>query len=309
MENPGEWQALRSYLKTEFGVLRKELSDISQKLGVSDASMSKDVFERRVSNVVTKLERRDSQGLSPNPISNTRRLSFQTLSLSNLSPRPPPSFEPALETKYDSEVESVSDAEEQMEIQDLHTTSSPDLIVNEASMPSLPGTIPEKDATLSKSFSKKFQQSSAASQKWAESMEGQQKMGLFDHKGQKNDKFGRGMGLVSRAQDQSKTTTFKSTLHQKCHKLVTSGTFELLTIFLISSSALQIGLSTNWMAENLVGKTSEVHRIIEVVYCIIFTSELTLRLFAYRLEFFTQVRANTRDRVLGLSWQAGHPHS
>lgn len=32
-----------------------------------------------------------------------------------------------------------------------------------------------------------------------------------------------------------------------------------------------------------------MHRVIEVVYCIIFTVELTLRLVAYRLEFFTQV--------------------
>jgi uncharacterized membrane protein YraQ (UPF0718 family) len=46
--------------------------------------------------------------------------------------------------------------------------------------------------------------------------------------------------------------------------VVTSNYFELLTIFLISSSALQIGLSTNWMAENLVDTTSSEHRIIEV---------------------------------------------
>lgn len=43
------------------------------------------------------------------------------------------------------------------------------------------------------------------------------------------------------------------------------------------------------MAENLVDTTSSEHRIIEVIYCIIFTAELMLRLTAYRLAFFTQV--------------------
>lgn len=290
----GDLQFLRSYLQTEFGALRRELSEISQRLPhKAHEPMSKDVFERRVSNVVMKLERSDSQSLSPNPITNTRRISFN-----GLSPRPPLSTQPTIEVKtpethhFDSnEVESVRDEDEEDEdaVQVTHVGDSfPDLVVDEVSMPSLPGSMPDK-GSLAKTPSKRFAQSSVASQKWAESMESsQQKLNIFEHKVEKGDAFGRGMGLVTTAQDKAKTTTFKSTFHAKCHKLVTSSNFELLTIFLISSSALQIGLSTNWMAENLVGDTSEVHRVIEVVYCIIFTVELTLRLVAYRLEFFTQ---------------------
>ena len=122
------------------------------------------------------------------------------------------------------------------------------------------------------------------------------------------DAFGRGMGLVSRAEDAKQAKVFSSNFHRQCYKVtllskkkkrflthvlwkvcnaryqvclevciafpfiaftctevVTSNCFELLTIFLISSSALQIGLSTNWMAENLVDTTSSEHRALELV--------------------------------------------
>eukprot|EP00435_Cladocopium_sp_Y103_P042561 s1176_g11.t2 len=305
-----DWKAIHHYLQAEFGILRQELSDIGQKLGNSrsDAEkMSKDVFQRRVSNAVMKLERSDSMHRPVTPV--TRRIS-----LSVMSPRPPQILEHVkpLETdrddsddcnsfnvenetenqltRFDSEVESVNEVVE-TEIQpvtmDTGDGSQP-VIGDLIGTPSLPGSMPsESKDHLTKKNSKKLEQ---ASQKWADSMESsQQKLNLFEHKKETADAFGRGMGLVSRAEDAKQEKSFSSNFHRQCYKVVTSNCFELLTIFLISSSALQIGLSTNWMAENLVDTTSAEHRIIEVIYCIIFTAELMLRLTAYRLAFFTQV--------------------
>ncbi|CAL1166896.1 unnamed protein product [Cladocopium goreaui] len=303
-----DWKAIHHYLQAEFGILRQELSDIGQKLGNArwdTEKMSKDVFQRRVSNAVMKLERSDSMHRPVTPV--TRRIS-----LSVVSPRlsPPPQIvhvehetendncnfdEKEMKetenqlTRFDSEVESVNEVE--TEIQPVITGDGfphEPVIGDLVGTPSLPGSMPsESKDILTKKNSKKWEQ---ASQRWADSMEGsQQKLNLFEHKKETADAFGRGMGLVSRAEDAKQEKSFSSNFHRRCYKVVTSNYFELLTIFLISSSALQIGLSTNWMAENLVDTTSSEHRIIEVIYCIIFTAELMLRLTAYRLAFFTQV--------------------
>eukprot|EP00434_Breviolum_minutum_P011876 symbB.v1.2.010478.t2/scaffold679.1/size173156/14 len=268
--------------------------------------MSKDVFERRVSHAVMKLERsnsiRDAQAVTPV----TRRIS-----LSVVSPHPPlgPLATEPMEDQMNqnqvtekyhfhfesNEVESVDDGDDDeiqaKTIDSVNREDSTELVgdvIGIQALPELPGAVqPDSKETLTKTPSKKFKQES---QRWAASMEStNQKLNIFEHKKETAGAFGRGMGLVSRADDAKQAKIFSSTFHRQCYKVVTSNYFELLTIFLISSSALQIGLSTNWMAENLVDTTSAEHRAIEVAYCVIFTAELILRLVAYRLEFFTQV--------------------
>ena len=138
--------------------------------------------------------------------------------------------------------------------------------------------------TVQRSLSKKD-----VSSKWVQGLDAEDaKLNLFERKNETVGMLGRGMGLVAGAEG-IHTKVFRSDFHRRCYAIATSSTFEILTILLICSSALQIGFSTNDMAERLVTETAQVHRTLEVTYCVVFTLELGIRLVAHRLEFFTQM--------------------
>eukprot|EP00930_Biecheleria_cincta_P055191 TRINITY_DN4153_c0_g2_i1.p1 TRINITY_DN4153_c0_g2~~TRINITY_DN4153_c0_g2_i1.p1 ORF type:complete len:673 (+),score=91.94 TRINITY_DN4153_c0_g2_i1:265-2019(+) len=93
------------------------------------------------------------------------------------------------------------------------------------------------------------------------------------------------MGLVGRVDTGSRI--FKSKSQERVFSVVHSTSFEMFTLVVIFASALQIGLSTDYMVSNQRIRTPPGHRAAEIVFCVFFTLELLLRIFVHRCEFFS----------------------
>ena len=288
-------ESLKVYLREEFDGLRHELSNVLDELHqakarphqsfeafgthsvAGDSSMS---FTAAVSEKVRKLSAMPSQ---VTPVVR-RRLSLPT----SLTHEQIPGL-----------VGLKAAAEKDAAPSDYTETSSGEG-VEELILPAdVPGVVPESPALqpeleeicipVGPDIADSTQSKKDVSSKWVQGLKREDaKLNLFERKNEALGMVGRGMGLFAGAEDVH-TKIFRSDFHRKCYVVATSSYFEILTILLICSSALQIGFSTNDMAERLVTETAGVHRALEVTYCIIFTLELCVRLVAHRLEFFTQV--------------------
>jgi len=73
---------------------------------------------------------------------------------------------------------------------------------------------------------------------------------------------------------------------QRVTKLVRSTKFEAFFSVLIMLSAIHIGIQTDYTARNIDEGTPPVLRAADICFCIIFSMELLLRLFAFRGQFF-----------------------
>jgi len=69
--------------------------------------------------------------------------------------------------------------------------------------------------------------------------------------------------------------------------VVCSSLFDLCTCFFIVSNAAFIGVQTDYMARHVTDKIPFTFRVIESIYCAIFTMELLLRLAVHGRKFFT----------------------
>eukprot|EP00931_Biecheleriopsis_adriatica_P114889 TRINITY_DN9076_c0_g1_i1.p1 TRINITY_DN9076_c0_g1~~TRINITY_DN9076_c0_g1_i1.p1 ORF type:complete len:684 (+),score=116.08 TRINITY_DN9076_c0_g1_i1:45-2054(+) len=68
--------------------------------------------------------------------------------------------------------------------------------------------------------------------------------------------------------------------------IVKSLAFEQLVMLLIVANCASIGWQTDIMAKSLATRTPFVFRVCNLVFCILFSLEITLRLLAYKLRFF-----------------------
>jgi len=62
--------------------------------------------------------------------------------------------------------------------------------------------------------------------------------------------------------------------------------FDHISLFLVLLNAASIGWSTDYSATHMVRHVPLFFRLIEIIFCFIFTAELCLRVFAYRGSFF-----------------------
>ena len=283
------FDALRDYLQEEFHGLRKEVAAVLDQLQKAEAHpqselfgthsltgtpMSKNMFKAAVSDRVRKLSAMASE---VTPIVRRRRLSLPTswsgtssqevheLPLAQLKP-------PQRETSIDG-VETASEGVEEFILPaDVPGTvpeipAPPKKIVLVDAEPET-DQIHEANATSGPTFDSEGipRTLSKKDLKWAQGLEREDaKLNLFERKTETVDVVGRGMGLVAGAED-FQAKVFRSEFHRRCYAIATSSSFEILTILLICSSALQIGFSTNDMADRLATETTFVHRVLEVSF-------------------------------------------
>jgi len=79
----------------------------------------------------------------------------------------------------------------------------------------------------------------------------------------------------------------KSEMRKRVALLVRSNTFEACISILIVLSAAHIGFQTDHMARNMLDKAPMIFRVPDLIFLILFTCELGLRLFAFRGDFFS----------------------
>eukprot|EP00439_Symbiodinium_sp_Y106_P052054 s2947_g6.t4 len=260
--------------------------------GSQTSGMSKHMFTAAVSEKVRKLSAMASE---VTPIVRRRRLSLPTSwsgtstqelhDLTHLNHLKPPRLEASqhsIETASSSEgvEELILPADIPGTVQEVPAPQASQPVIDETPLAVI------KDGSACESIPRTLSKKDA---KWVQGLDREDaKLNLFERKTEPVDMVGRGMGLVAGADD-FHVKVFRSAFHRRCYNIATSSSFEIMTILLICSSALQIGFSTNDMAERLVTETASGHRILEVIYCIVFSLELSVRLVAHRLDFFTQV--------------------
>mmetsp|Transcript_4852 Transcript_4852/g.11416 ORF Transcript_4852/g.11416 Transcript_4852/m.11416 type:complete len:629 (+) Transcript_4852:38-1924(+) len=299
-------ESLRGYLQEEFSGVRRDIAAVldelhqakTQKVGGFEAfgsqtsGMSKHMFTAAVSEKVRKLSAMASE---VTPIVRRRRLSLPTSwsgtstqelhDLTHLNHLKPPRLEASqhsIETASSSEgvEELILPADIPGTVQEVPAPQASQPVIDETPLAVI------KDGSACESIPRTLSKKDA---KWVQGLDREDaKLNLFERKTEPVDMVGRGMGLVAGADD-FHVKVFRSAFHRRCYNIATSSSFEIMTILLICSSALQIGFSTNDMAERLVTETASGHRILEVIYCIVFSLELSVRLVAHRLDFFTQV--------------------
>jgi len=70
-------------------------------------------------------------------------------------------------------------------------------------------------------------------------------------------------------------------------RIVESSYFDYVSALLILVNAVSLGVQTDYMARNLTAEEPLVFRIVEKIFCFLFTSELAMRLCVHRFSFFT----------------------
>jgi len=78
-----------------------------------------------------------------------------------------------------------------------------------------------------------------------------------------------------------------NTYRMMVERIVGNTRFEFFMLFLIFANAAQVGIQTNHMAIDLLDTAPTSYRTVDVLFCIFFAGELTLRLYVYRMSFFT----------------------
>lgn len=68
--------------------------------------------------------------------------------------------------------------------------------------------------------------------------------------------------------------------------LVSHQVFDYAVASLIILNGLVVGMQIDWNARHTTDEAPWVYQVIEVVFCVVFTAELCLRLFAFRCKFF-----------------------
>ena len=275
--------SLRGYLQEEFSGVRRDIAAVldelqqakTQRVGfeafgaqtfTGNGGMSKHMFTAAVSEKVRKLSAMASE---VTPI-RRRRLSLPTSwsgtstqelhDLRHLNHLKPPRLEASqhsIETASSSEgvEELILPADIPGTVQEVPAPQPSQPVIDETPL------AVTKDGSACESISRTLSKKDA---KWVQGLDREDaKLNLFERKTEPVDKMGRGMGLVAGADDFN-VKVFRSAFHRRCYNIATSSSFEIMTILLICSSALQIGLSTNDMAERLVTETASAHRILEV---------------------------------------------
>uniref|UniRef100_A0A7S4QBX5 EF-hand domain-containing protein n=1 Tax=Alexandrium monilatum TaxID=311494 RepID=A0A7S4QBX5_9DINO len=79
-----------------------------------------------------------------------------------------------------------------------------------------------------------------------------------------------------------------SRCHSVCCRLVTGSYFDSVVCALICLNALSLGIQTDYVASSRTMVVPLGFRVVEGIFCGIFTLELVLRMFVYRLSFFTR---------------------
>eukprot|EP00933_Yihiella_yeosuensis_P067910 TRINITY_DN7304_c5_g1_i1.p1 TRINITY_DN7304_c5_g1~~TRINITY_DN7304_c5_g1_i1.p1 ORF type:complete len:680 (+),score=118.23 TRINITY_DN7304_c5_g1_i1:77-2116(+) len=90
------------------------------------------------------------------------------------------------------------------------------------------------------------------------------------------------VGAAARLRPQN----FHSRAHAKAFALVCSPCFEWTVLAMVMASAVQVGIATEYSAQNLSSAPPLGHRVFETFFCVAFTLEIALRIFAFRFKFF-----------------------
>jgi len=78
----------------------------------------------------------------------------------------------------------------------------------------------------------------------------------------------------------------KMTCQERMEALLYSSLFDSISASLVVLNSIFIGLQTDHMARHVISETPQVFRIVDTVFCVLFTLELLLRLTVTRLSFF-----------------------
>lgn len=103
------------------------------------------------------------------------------------------------------------------------------------------------------------------------------------------------------------STPFQETksnfLRRKALRLVTHTLFESFSMVMLLANAIAVGVQTDYMAVNHVPSVPKVLRLMDMVFCIFFSLELSLRLAAFGRRFFVMTGCawNILDIVLVLA--------
>mmetsp|Transcript_27948 Transcript_27948/g.64503 ORF Transcript_27948/g.64503 Transcript_27948/m.64503 type:complete len:936 (-) Transcript_27948:33-2840(-) len=93
----------------------------------------------------------------------------------------------------------------------------------------------------------------------------------------------------------------EKTVKASLEKFIRSQYFDSFTLGLIMLNAISIGWQTDYLARANTDKIPLVARYVEVIFCVLFTLELLLKMYVFRLQFFRQdVRWNMFDTVVVL---------
>jgi len=97
----------------------------------------------------------------------------------------------------------------------------------------------------------------------------------------------RAMGLVpGKSFVSDSEESFTSTTRRLMAQVVESPTFEFTTIMIILAYGIQVGFQTDYMARHMLEDTPTSYRVAEVVFLCLFSIELVMRIYVYRLRFF-----------------------
>mmetsp|Transcript_25941 Transcript_25941/g.48713 ORF Transcript_25941/g.48713 Transcript_25941/m.48713 type:complete len:636 (+) Transcript_25941:62-1969(+) len=83
-------------------------------------------------------------------------------------------------------------------------------------------------------------------------------------------------------------------------KLVTNMFFETISMFMLCANSLVIGVQTDYMASNMVTAVPSALRALDILFCVFFAVELTLRITAFGRKFFVMTGCgwNIMDMIL-----------
>lgn len=88
------------------------------------------------------------------------------------------------------------------------------------------------------------------------------------------------------------TEEFEAPIENSCRArlvaFVQSSSFDSLALSLISANALSMGWQADYMARNTTESVPILARVIEILFCLAFMLEVTLRIFVYGRSFFCQ---------------------
>lgn len=86
----------------------------------------------------------------------------------------------------------------------------------------------------------------------------------------------------------------------RLHAFVRGSTFDYISVSLVLLNAISLGIQTDWQARNVTGDTTTGFRVVDGLFCVLFTTELLLKMWSYRCEFFQMPNLgwNAFDTVL-----------
>jgi len=91
----------------------------------------------------------------------------------------------------------------------------------------------------------------------------------------------------SRTRIEQVQTAKRTTCRQWSQRIVNHTAFDFVVAAFILLNGVSVGSQTDYMARNQTDEQPPAFQVIELIFCIIFTAELSIRLIAFQRKFFT----------------------